>query len=181
MLAFDRNANQTLMCWLKEIEICLWPLIETYLLSEFSFFTWFNFICTCVGTEREQPFKELRLSAMNYVNFGKGLRGGMWMGWGSAAGINYGNVGYFAAAPQLNLNVWWEWWWWWWSMVMMMVDYGDGDGDGDGDGGGDGRLWWWMISSDCTENEILISFLVEKMISKSFSIFSCREICFDSV
>ena len=76
-----------------------------------------------MGTEREQPFKELRLSAMNYVNFGKGLRGGMWMGWGSAAGINYGNVGYFAAAPaqpQCLVRI----------VMMMMVDGDD-----------DGRLW----------------------------------------
>ena len=45
------------------------------------------------------------------------------MGWGSAAGINYGNVGYFAAAPaQPQCLV---------RMVMMMMV----------DGYDDGRLW----------------------------------------
>ena len=150
MLAFDRNANQTLMCWLKEIEICLWPLIETYLLSEFCFifkkvvqlvffFHLIQFHLHMCGNRAGAAFQRALLVRNELCKFRK--RAARWDvdGLGSAAGINYGNVGYFAAAPQLNLNVWWEWWWWWWSMVMMMVDYGDGDGDGDGDGGGDGR------------------------------------------
>ena len=156
------------MCWLKEIEICLWPLIETYLLSEFSFFTWFNFICTCVGTEREQPFKELRLSAMNYVNFGKGLRGGMWMGWGKRCRdklwkcrIFCCSTGSTSMSGENGDDDDGRWWWWWSIMVMamvmamvmvvVMVDYGG--------------EWFLAIVLRMR----FWSFVVEKMTSKLFS------------